>query len=290
MQSRMRWGIAVQICLSVINQLGCSPPPKGSGSGDGSADDSIQIGADAGRDGLEDVKNKTERSTDGDMETAAEDEDTPSCPWECMVLDDSETCSVLNENWIHNTKFDCAESDSICCQPLGAPGGLEEDCTEQPAMSCAALCTGDLFENQDYYCQDASRICCQDPNGPDQERCAGNMACRKTCIDHEQQNTEYYCDRADLVCCHDPRPLCRDIGGVCTRSLLGTCPNGKQKNNKGICKGDFVNCCTDIAKNNRCAKNRGKCVNWGKSCPLLYIPNPFTSCGNILKMCCGPIL
>ncbi|MCP4606768.1 MAG: hypothetical protein GY847_40720 [Proteobacteria bacterium] len=343
------------------------------------SDDDRDTTSDDDRDTTDSDDDRDTTDSDDDRDTTSDDTsgDSDLCPWECVALNGPGTCSMLSENWVHNTKYQCINSDSICCQPLGTPDGLEEDCARQPALKCAASCEGRFFENPDYYCNDATNVCCEDPNGPtytckqaggkcvgslstcpnglvrvgnrcaqflkkcclepvcpwecvlydgpetcseslnppeavrnhayscenpesiccqpltpdgNEEQCPNQMACRKSCIGQEKPQTEYYCDSADRVCCHDARPLCSEIGGTCERSILGTCSNGKQKNNRGICKGNMVNCCTDIAQNNICAKRRGKCVNLGQMCPLLYLPDPLTSCGDLLKMCCSPIL
>jgi hypothetical protein len=133
------------------------------GAADSDSDDDCAgsdtcTGADAAAD--------ADADTDADGDAGA-DTDTHmegNCPWFCADLVDELSCSPTLEppTAAYNPNFACATPDRICCQPVGAPGGIGA-CAEQSGHSCQAECSGEwLVPTAEYYCDSPLAVCCDD--------------------------------------------------------------------------------------------------------------------------------
>ncbi len=286
------------------------------------ADGDMDIDADADGDADSDADSDVDVDADSDGDTDSDSDADVDADGDADSDIDADADSDSDADLDADSDSDVDTGEASCTELGGTCVGLFSDCpegAEQVSNSCPGwwdkcclepfcpweceiytdrytcsetLNPPDAVRNYDYSCEEQDEVCCQPLDDPDglEELCPGEMACKQSCGTFEEQRTDYYCNRADLLCCNDPRPPCEDIGGTCEFSILGSCPDGKEQNEDGICTGALTACCTDIAPNNDCALNGGECVNWGESCPTLYIPDPLSSCGTLLEMCCSFII
>lgn len=142
----------------------------------------------------------------------------PQCPWACEVFTDEYTCSESLDppTAIHNYEWTCLDADEICCQPVGATDGLTEACGDQEGMECRDGCLSYEAQRTEYFCNLATRMCCDDLRVP----CAdlgGSCESWWTCPDGTQMNQGGICDGLSEVCCTaiDPSNTCELGGGAC---------------------------------------------------------------------------
>lgn len=114
-------------------------------------------------------------TTDDDTRTPEDSEtvstevpvDPGDCPWTCVPLIGPAACDQIGDkDAVHNPNFQCGDPGYACCQPPGAKSGLKKDCAAGEAMWCQKSCGEGLVETTDFYCNDATRVCCMDPDGP----------------------------------------------------------------------------------------------------------------------------
>jgi len=174
---------ALAVVVAVLSSCGREAPPSVENRAPPSPDTEDECpdpgtGADADSDADSDAD--TDSDTDSDSD-AGPDTDTSqmegNCPWFCADFVGELSCSsTLNPpTAVYNPNFECATEDRICCQPLGAAGGLDGYCGDQPGFSCEIDCTGEW----------------------------------------QEPSTDYYCNAATATCCEDTKPSCLEIGGIC---------------------------------------------------------------------------
>ncbi len=116
----------------------------------------------------EDPKTDEDPNTDEDSESASlQPVDPGDCPWMCVPLTGPAACDQTGDkDAVHNPNFACGDPGYACCQPPGAKIGLKKDCAAGEAMWCQKSCGTGLMETTDFFCNDATRVCCMDPDGP----------------------------------------------------------------------------------------------------------------------------
>jgi hypothetical protein len=150
----------------------------------------------------------------------------PQCPWDCTELTDEYTCSESLDppDAIRNWGWSCLDADEVCCQPVGASGGITEACADVPGNTCRESCLSYEAQTTDYFCNFATRMCCDDLRVP----CAdlgGTCESWWSCPDGTQNNQGGICEGFSEVCCTaiDPDNTCELEGGACVEWGV-TCP------------------------------------------------------------------
>jgi hypothetical protein len=111
----------------------------------------------------------TDSDSDGDTDTVADsgtDTDTGDCPWDCLADIGANTCSESFDplTGIANWNYACAGTGEVCCQPMGASGGVNLYCNDQDGHTCRDAClTGEVADNG-FYCKWSNTTCCRDTN------------------------------------------------------------------------------------------------------------------------------
>jgi hypothetical protein len=142
----------------------------------------------------------------------------PECPWTCTEFTNQYTCSESLDplTAVHNYEWTCYDPADICCQPLGASGGLSEACGDQAGMMCRDGCLSYEAQRTEFYCGPATQRCCEDLREP----CAdigGSCEAWWTCPSGSEVNQGGICEGLTEVCCTaiDPSNTCELGGGSC---------------------------------------------------------------------------